>query len=71
MCVGVCFYVCVFVGCFTSKFYSGKAKRLLCLPRGHSALGCVFNSVCVWLCVCIVLVFVIIIVGLGVCFVFD
>lgn len=69
MCVGVCFYVCVFVGCFTSKFYLGKAKRLLCLPRGHSALGCVFNSVCV--CVCVVLVFVIIIVGLGVCFVFD
>lgn len=61
----MCFYVCVFVGCFTSKFYSGKAKRLLCLPRGHSALGCVFSSVCV------VLVFVIIIVGLGVCFVFD
>lgn len=64
--------MCVFVGCFTSKFYSGKAKRLLCLPRGHSALECVFNSVC--MCVVyiyFVLVFVVIIVGLGVCFVFD
>lgn len=68
----MCVSVCVFVGCFTSKFYSGKAKRLLCLPRGHSALGCVFNSVCVCVVyIYFVLVFVIIIVGLGVCFVFD